>query len=245
MPHNWRAVVFALSALSLAAADQAWKVKQFSEWTEDDAKELMTDSPWAKTVTPTLAKPADQVNPTPSAGRRKGGMNVGGIGIGLPGMGGSGQRGNPADPQPDKTKPSPAPAAVPLPKLTLRWESALPMREADRKARETGFPTLDEDHYAIAVFGFPRSSVMDDSKKTVAALKKQAVLTPVGKRDIKPSSVEILLREDGPVVVYSFPKLDDITWRDHHINFTAQVAKLRVAQSFSTDDMFFHGKLEL
>jgi hypothetical protein len=63
MMHNCRAVVFALSALSLAAADLAWKAKQFSEWTEDDAKEVMTDSPWAKTVMPTLAKSADQVSP--------------------------------------------------------------------------------------------------------------------------------------------------------------------------------------
>jgi hypothetical protein len=245
--HNWRAVVFALSALSLAAAaDQQWKAKRYPEWTENDAKEVMTDSPWAKTVTPTLAKSADQENRAPSGGgRRRGGLNIGGIGIGLPGMGGAGQRGNPAGPPADKTNASPAPAAAPLPKLTLRWESALPMREAELKAHEASAPILDEDHYAIAVFGIPRSSVMDDSKKTSDALKKHAVLTPEGKRDLKPSRVEILLRDDGPVVVYSFAKSDDITWRDHHINFTAQVAKLKFVQSFSTDDMFFHGKLEL
>jgi hypothetical protein len=245
MMHNLRAMVFAVSAVSLAASNQSWKVKQFSEWTEDDAKEVMTDSPWAKTVTPTLAKPAEQVNPTPSSGRRRGGINVGGVGIGLPGMGSIGPRGSQAGAQADKTNTSPAAAAVPLPKLTLRWESALTMREAELKAREAGAPTVDEDHYAIAIFGIPRSSVVDDSKKTADTLKKQAVLTPDGKRDLKPSSVEILLREDGPVVVYSFPKSDEITWRDHHINFTAQVAKLKVVQSFSTDDMFFQGKLEL
>jgi hypothetical protein len=244
--HNWRAVVFALSALSLAAADPEWKAKQFPEWTENDAKEVMTDSPWAKTVTPTLTKSAEQDNRTPSGrSRRRGGINVGGIGIGLPGMGSVGQRGDQAGPQSDKTNTGPAPAAVPLPKLTLRWESALPMREAELKAREANAPTLDEDHYAIAVFGIPRSSIMDDSKKTADTLKKQAVLTPEGKRALKPSSVEILLREDGPVVVYSFPKSDDITWRDHRIDFAAQVANLKFVQSFSTDDMFFHGKLEL
>jgi hypothetical protein len=243
MMHNWRALVFVLPVLSLAASDQAWKVKPFSEWTEDDAKEVMTDSPWAKTVMPTLVKSADETNPTPSGGsRRKGGLKVGGIGIGLPGMG---RRGNQTGSQSDKTNTSPAPAAVPLSKLTLRWESALPMREAELKAREAGAPTVDEDHYAIAVFGIPRSSLMDDSKKTADALKKQAVLTPEGKRDLKPSSVEILLREDGPVVVYSFPKSDEITWRDHRINFTGQVAKLKFVQSFSTDDMLFQGKLQL
>jgi hypothetical protein len=219
MMHNWRVVVFTLSTLSLAAADQAWKGKQFPEWTEDDAKEVMTDSPWAKTVTPTQATSPDQDNRTASGGsRRRGGIGVGGIGIGLPGMGGIGQRVNQPGAQSDKTNTSPATASVQLPKLTVRWESALPMREAELKAREAGAPTVDEDHYAIAVFGIPRSSVIDDSKKTADSLRKQAVLKPEGKRDLKPSSVEILLREDGPVVVYSFPKSDEITWRDHRID---------------------------
>jgi hypothetical protein len=119
------------------------------------------------------------------------------------------------------------------------------MREAELKARDASAPTLDEDHYAIAIFGIPRSSVKDDSKKTAEALGKQAILKPEGKRDLKPSSVEILLREDGPVVVYLFPKSYEITWRDHRIDFTAQVANLKLVQSFSTDDMLFHGKLEL
>jgi hypothetical protein len=246
MIHNWLAVVFTLSALSLTAADQAWKGKQFPEWTEDDAKEVMTDSPWAKTVTPTLVKTPEQDGQPKSGGnRRRGGIGVGGIGIGLPGMGRIGQRGNQGGTPSDKTNSSPPPNSVSLPKLTLRWESALPMREAELKARDAGAPTLDEDHYAIAVFGIPRSNVMDDSKKTAEALKKLAFLRPEGKRDLNPSSVEILLREDGLVVVYLFPKSDEITWRDHRIDFTAQVAKLKLVQSFSTDDMVFHGKLEL
>ena len=246
MIHNWRAVVFTLSALSITAADQAWKGKQFPEWTEDDAKEVMTDSPWAKTVTPTLAKTPEQNNQPQSGGKgRRGGMGVGGIGIGLPGVNRIGQGGNQGGSRSDKTNSGPAPSSAQIPQLTLRWESALPMREAELKARDAGAPTLDEDHYAIAVFGIPRSNVVDDSKKTAEALKKQAFLKLEGKRDLKPSSVEILLREDGLVVVYLFPKSDEITWRDHRIDFTAQVAKLKFLQSFSTDDMVFHGKLEL
>ena len=70
MIHSWRVVVFTLSTLSLAATDQAWKGKQFSEWTEDDAKEVMTDSPWAKTVTPTQATSPDQDTRTASGGSR-------------------------------------------------------------------------------------------------------------------------------------------------------------------------------
>ena len=125
MIHNWRAVVFTLSALSLTAAEQAWKGKQFPEWTEDDAKEVMTDSPWAKTVTPTLVKTPEQDDQPKSGNKRhRAGIGVGSIGIGLPGMGRIGQRGNQGGPQSDKTSSSPPPNSLSLPKLTLRWESA-------------------------------------------------------------------------------------------------------------------------
>lgn len=235
---NTRSVVIVLSVFSLSAADQAWRGKQFPEWTEEDAKEVMADSPWAKTATPTVVASADHDNqPRQSGSRRRGGIGVGGIGIGLPGLG----RGT----QSDKGSTRPAPAAVQIPKLTLRWESALPMREAELKAHDAGAPALDEDHYVIAVYGIPSRDLTDDSEKMAGALKKLAFLKPEVKRNLKPSSVEILLREDGSVVVYSFPKSDEINWRDHRIDFTAQIAKFKVVQSFSTDDMLFQGKLEL
>ncbi len=47
--HIARLVLVALCGLVLIAADQGWKNKQYSEWTEDDAKEVITDSPWVKT----------------------------------------------------------------------------------------------------------------------------------------------------------------------------------------------------
>jgi len=130
--------------------------------------------------------------------------------------------------------------------LTLRWESALPVREAELKARDVTAPTLDdEDHYAIAVYGIPRGLLRDDSKIMAEDLKRQALLKREGKKDTKPSSVEILLRDDGPVVLYLFPKSAEFDWRDHRIQFDAQLPGLKFTQAFSFDDMTFHGKLEL
>ena len=57
--------------------------------------------------------------------------------------------------------------------------------------------------------------------------------------------VEILLRDDGPVVLYLFPKSAEFDWRDHKIEFDAQMPTLKFTQAFSFDDMTFHGKLEL
>ena len=223
-----------LSVRLLTGADQAWKTKQYPEWTEDDAKEVMTNSPWAKAVVATPVKPTGQTG-QPGSHRRR--IGIGGFGIGRSGSGGS--RRNSGDDKGAAASPD-QPAT-----LTLRWESALPMREAELKARDIGAPDLADDYYAIAVYGIPRGMLADDSKERQDELKKLAVLKREGKKDLKPTRVEILLRETGPVVVYLFSKSAEITWRDHGITFEAQVSRLKFSQAFSTDDMTFHGKLEL
>jgi len=211
--------LFVLSALALFAADGEWKNKQFPEWTVDDAKDLLKDSPWVKTVAATLVKPSvKELQVISPIGRRK---------------------------HREKSETTAPPNATP-PTLTLRWESALPVREAELKARDVAAPTLDdENHYAIAVYGIPRGMLKDDSKVMADELKRQAVLKREGKKDTKPSSVEILLRDDGPVVLYLFPKSAAFDWRDHKIEFNAQMPGLKFTQAFSFDDMTFHGKLAL
>ena len=226
--------ILVLSALRLTGADQAWKNKQYPEWTEDDAKEVMTNSPWAKTVVATPMKPDDREK---QPGSHRARIGIGGIGIGRSRSGGTGRQGGdnggkPASPDQPAT-------------LTLRWESALPMREAELKARDTGAPDVGDDFYAIAVYGIPRGALTDDSKERQDELKKLAALKREGKKDLRPTRVDILLRESGPVVVYLFAKSAEFTWRDHGFTFEAQISRLKFSQAFSAEDMMFHGKLEL
>jgi len=222
-----------LSTLMLTGADQAWKNKQYPEWTEDDAKEVMTDSPWAKSVVAVLVKPRGREEQA----RHRGRIGIGGFGIGRTGSDGAGRHGG--EDGADKASPD-QPAT-----LTLRWESAQPMREAELKARDIGAPDVADDYYAIAVFGVPRGMLPDDSKERLGELKKLAVLKREGKKDLSPIRVDILLRENRPVVVYLFSKSAEFTWRDHGLTFEAQISRLKFSQPFSTDDMTFHGKLEL
>jgi hypothetical protein len=135
--------------------------------------------------------------------------------------------------------------AGPPPALTLRWESALPVREAELKARETSAPGVDEGHYAIAVYGVPNRMVNGDTKNLADKLKKQAAIRRDGKKDLKPSSVDILQREDGPIIVYLFPRSTEITKEDKRVVFNATIGRLQFAQSFELDDMVYHGKREL
>jgi len=238
----------------------AWK-KPVPEWTADDAHQVMTDSPWVKTTTPTMegSGQAPRRN-SGGGGRRGGGIGIGGVGIGLPGIGGMGRGGGgypgggggypggsrtgsnyPDDSGNGNGRTDP----VEPPKLTLRWESAMPVREAELRARDVDAPTVDENHYAIAVIGVPRSMIKADTRGMEADLKKQAVLKRDDKKDFKPSSVEILQRDDGPIVVFFFPRSTEITASDRRVEFDAQIGKLKFAEPFFTEDMVYQGKLAL
>jgi len=236
-----------LAAAAVAwAEDAAWKDKQVSEWSEDDAKQLLADSPWVKSVMPTMTR-GSQSSSGPGYGRN-GNVGFGIPGLGFPGGGGMGRRGGMGQQNPNNN-PNNYPnndGNQKLPTLTLRWESAMPVREAELKARDVNAPTLeDEGHYAIAVYGVPVTMTNGDSKKLADECKKNAALKREDKKDIKPTSVQVLRREDGPVIVFLFPRTKEITKDDRRIEFDAQINKLSVTESFYLEDMTFQGKTEL
>ena len=254
MLRKWHLSLLPFSVVLLVAGDQPWKDKRVAEWNEDDVKQVLTDSPWAKTVTPTMARSANNGQRRSGGGMGRGGsIGVGGIGIGLPGMGGMGRRGGmggsgggyPGGGQRRRNDDGTDTDRAEGPSLKLRWESALPIREAELKARETNAPTLDADHYAIAVYGAPSRMARGDSKKLAKELKKQAAIKRQGKEDLKPSSVEVLQREGGPVIVYLFPRSKEITRQDKRLEFDGQIGRLKFEQSFYVDEMTYQGKLEL
>jgi hypothetical protein len=225
-----------IALAAVAADDPAWKTKQIPDWTENDAKDVLADSPWVKTFTPTMKQEQQ------SSGRRGLG-GLGGVSLGIPGMGGMGRRGGGypggGGGQSRRNDDSEAP------KVTLRWESAMPVRTAELKAHDNDAPTLDEKHYAIAVYGIPDRMLSGDTRKLEDQLKGKASIKRDGKKDFKPSSVEVLERPDGPVVVYMFPMTNEITKQDHRVEFDADIGRLELTQSFFTDDMVWQGKLEL
>jgi hypothetical protein len=256
MFHKWQLCLLPISMALLAAGDQPWKDKRVAEWNDDDAKQVLNDSPWAKTVKPTIARSANNGQHRSGGGMgRGGGIGLGGIGIGLPGMGGMGRRGGmggsgggggyPGGGQRRGTDDGTSADRNEAPSLKLRWESASPVREAELKARETNAPTVDADHYAIAVYGVPSRMAHTDSKDLTNELKKQAALKRDGKKDLKPSSVEVLQREDGPVILYLFPRSKEITRQDKRLEFDAKIGRLQFEQSFYVDEMTYQGKLEL
>jgi hypothetical protein len=223
----------ACTVVLLIAADPAWMSKPISQWNEEDAKQVLANSPWVKYAKPALIPELTE------AQRREGGQMGGGKGVGLQGIGGGGVFAPAQNPQTGKAKPAPGYADA----LMVRWESAFPIRVAELKAKEIGAPDWDGEYYAIAVYDVPG---LKGGNTELNILKKSAMLKREGKKDIKPDRVDVLQRANGlSVAVFLFPRSDEITRDDKRIRFTAQIARLYLERDFDTGEMEFQGKLHL
>ncbi len=224
----------------LLAADPAWMTKRIAEWNEQDAREILSSSPWVKVVKPTVLPGL-----SPSQRREGGDMNA--EGGGRDGLG---------------FDPSVVGGVVPMltginapkkenlaghtPTIEIRWESAMPIRAAEMKTKETGAPELEGEDYAIAVYDVPLKTARVELKGLPEMLKKCAFLKIAGKKDIKPARVAIMeLGQGMATVVYLFPRSAKLSLVDTRIEFDAQIGRIALAQYFYTAEMKFQGRLEL
>lgn len=225
-------VLLLLGAAYLLAADSpAWTTKPVDQWNNDDAKQLLASSPWvgSATLQPIPNKSPDQ--------RREGGdLDTGiGKGVGLAGTGILGPRRMEEAIARAHEQESPG-------KITIRWESAMPVRAAETKLGETPASALHSGWYAITLYDVPLPKKHWGAHK----LKGLAYIRRENKPDFKPSRVEIVKHADGmATVVYLFPRHEEITRGDRNVIFAAQIDRLFVAESFYPATMQIAGKLEL
>jgi hypothetical protein len=211
------------------AADPAWKSKPIAQWSEQDAKELLADSPWVKHV-----RPQRLHDLSPDQRRDGGNLEAGaGKGVGFAGIGLLGARRQAEALARLNAKPAPDP-------VVIRWESD-PVRAAELRAHEAADAGNDA-YYAVVVYGIPLPSRWN----LAAELKSVAYLKRSGKKNLNPSRVRIQRREDGlATVVYLFRRSVEITRKDQRVEFVAQLDRLFLAQFFNVEEMSFLGKLEL
>ena len=211
------------------AQEPAWKSKPIEQWSAEDAKALLADSPWVKHVAPLRVRDlsADE--------RLMGGNMEAGIGkaVGLAGTGLFGPTREALAKERAHYKPRPDPVMV-------RWESG-PVRAAEQKAGETA-PAVSDQYYAVVVYGIPLPRRWNLARE----LKGIAYLRRYRKKDLKPSRVEILRGEDGlATLVYLFRRSVEITRREQSVEFVAQIDRLFLEQFFDVKQMWFMGQLEL
>jgi len=242
---NYRAALWLVLASATGAAqslsDPVWKTKAPAQWTEEDARQILARSPWARTIAGGLAgrKSEDQL--------REGGQMGQPTGVGYEGLDpkGSGPKvdlniftgagGN------DRSLRSRNRGI----QLRVVWESALPVRLAELKTHTIEPPTLDADGYRIAVYGIPGPEFNQDPKKLGDPLREYAFLKRENKKDVRPLRVEVFQRADGLAVVYLFPLSAELSKKDGKVEFDASIGRIHANHIFDLTDMEFLGKLEL
>jgi hypothetical protein len=243
MRNVWRhAAALIVAAASLtAAAEPVWKSKPAAQWTQEDALQVLTTSPWVKQVTAVVTRRLTEEQ-LREAGRMGQPSGIGNDGVDPSGSGPTvsaniftGLGDNDRSP---RSRPQPI-------VLKLRWESALPVRIAEFQSRSTDAPASDDVGYRIAVYGIPGAGFKGDPKELGKPLKNLAFLKRDRKKDVRPVSAEVVQLESGAVVVYVFPLSAEISKGDGQVRFEAQIGRIVVAHTFELSEMEFMGKLEL
>jgi hypothetical protein len=217
--------------LSSAASHPFWSDTPIPQWSEEDAKQLLADSPWVKTVQ------LDVVRNLSMFERRDGGdMNAGvptGFGLTTAGLLGDWR---------EVEAFEHAHALAALGTVTVRWETAFPVRGAALKVGETDVPGWVGDYYAIAVHDFrlPFRWNIENQLKGVAYLRRDM------RKDLKPFRVVVLPEADRlATVVYLFPRSIEIAKNDRMLGFLAQIGRLFVYVNFVPEDMQVQGEPQL
>ncbi len=211
----------------------SWKNKPVAQWNDEEAKDVLANSPWVKFASPQWLRDL-----SPDERRESGDWQATeGHGVGweaLLGLFGGSARADAAIKR--------AHAKPPVDAVMIRWESALPIRTAEQKAGENGVPVGDGEYYAIAVYDIatPKKFNLASELKGVAYIRRN------NKKDFKPVRVEILREEnDKATIVYLFPRSVEISKRDGWLVFAAQIGRLFVTQNFFAGEMLLRDELEL
>lgn len=250
-----RTFLAALGAAPLAAAG-SWERRPFPDWTSAEVDRILTDSPWAKPLTV-----AFELEPPPTR-LLSDFSDVGfpgrvGLPTGIPGVGwpGGGRQGS-GSPGPGSGQGGGGGSSVRTEAyLTIRWSSALPVRQAvalDRWGRAgldspdaVAFLHGEESDYIVEAFGLPVIVVHKKVDQLENELVANAALLPKGRAPIRASSVHIPDYGQFLAITFRFPRDKSIDLDDGSVEFTATTAQFDFRKKFKLDPMVYGGRLEL
>jgi len=224
----------------IALGEDFWVKKEYTQWTEEEIKKVMTNSPWAKDVT--VNAPPGTLGPG-QRGPQNSNVDVesgagGGRGRGRGARGGGDTEGG-------------GPADVLL-SLNMSWRSALPLRKAIVKSRLGGssevpseaqqMMTKEQAEYVVVVSGLPARiarQIQDSARLNTSTLKagKKAPITP--------KAVDFQARTQTVDIFFIFPKTEPITLEDKEVELDLKLGAIEAKRKFNLKDMVYNGKLEL
>jgi hypothetical protein len=209
-------------------AKDFWNEKKPSDWTDDEIQQVLTKSPWAKDASIFDSVAHKGLSTAPRAGgvSRRGGRSGPASASPLP----SGGNANPW-------------------KATVRWESALPVREALKTPK-----TADvEENYVIALIGdIPGVGVPSDDDSPAERQQKLDILKETTRLERKDDPHELQRVRIAPRTplspagtLFYFSRVFPLTPEDKQVTFVTKVGPLEVKCKFTLRDMLYRGSLEL
>ncbi len=235
-----------LLAASAAFAQDFWTKKQFNQWTDEELKEFVSDSPWAKDITMATRPPGGGsfdmgAGATGGGGDDSGGGDAGGGGGGggRRGGGGGGGRGG-------------AGGAAATMKLVISWQSALPIKQANVRSKMPGPGEVPADakeylaaadaFYIVLIEGMPqnlaRQALADTGKLKKSALK-------AGKREIPLARISTNPHGRNLDFILFFDRKEPIQIEDNEVEVNAKLGIFEVKKKFKLKEMVVNGKLEI
>jgi hypothetical protein len=225
----------------IALGEDFWVKKEYTQWTEDEVKKVMTNSPWAKDVT--VSAPPGTLGP---GQRRPQNSNID-VESGAAGGRGRGGRGARSGDEAEGGG-----AGDVLLSLNMSWRSALPLRKAIVKSRLGGSTEVpseaqqmlakEQDEYVVVVSGVPAriARQIQDSPRLNSSTLKAGKKAPIA-----PKAVDFQARTQTVDVFFIFPKTEPITLEDKEVELDLKLGAMEAKRKFNLKDMVYNGKLEL
>lgn len=233
---------FVLSAATAAGARAAfWDRKKSAEWTEEEVRRILTDSPWARVmaVPLKLEKPGERGPATwkdiPGAGPTLPDSAPGGM-IGSP-VGGIG---------------APKPKLPQQAQIVVRWMSALPVRQAlarlkypDDPEQARRFLEPEEHYYVLEVLGVPSLVAYRGPELIQTELHRSSYLSTKTGRLLRPDSTYVAVQGLFLGITIRFSKSEPLTLKDGWVECGGRTELFEFRQRFELRRMLYGGRLEL
>lgn len=232
----------------LWATSQPWKTGDFTQWTPTDVERVLTSSPWAQSAPASFALAEDNTPPPPPA------IDVPQAGMPSPHNGATDGRWDGGVSRVNRN-------SLPTLDVTVRWDSALPVRQAFERKRggQTYSPEQVHKDYIITVIGLvpsgryaepqlaTRSSNTPEDvrnpEEMLESMIRYSFLFPHGKSAIRADDAK-LDTATGTLHIF-FPRTHAIDADDKDVTFQMRFGSLSVIRKFRLKDMMYHGQLEL
>ena len=251
----------ALHGLSVLSAAQGWKDRPYTEWSPEDVRQVLNDSPWAKQVVVTVGwvqtgVPSQSNIPgADQKGQRQTVTEAGGMGGPGGATKGSAKTGVV---QGERKVQNPFPTgAEERWFFMVRWESSLAVREALVRSRQLKGPLSEADATRVlSVVPEEHSIVVTGPSVVFAAETEETIRASAhlklgrSNKEVPAASAKFLRDGERIVAVWlTFPKQQQglvlITPQERKVKFFCMMGKVKISTDFELDKMIRKGLLDI